>query len=123
MNIYFSNFSNVDLKNETSEGADYSYEEEERSHFLQRYDILTRSSPEEDTEVFNDLIMQSFDAFSPFARSKTDNPDTLTRYLHRISLHEDRTLSEEHEVDQEIKSNINSILDSNSDSGRSHEKR
>lgn len=26
MNIYFSNFANVDLKNETSEGADYSSE-------------------------------------------------------------------------------------------------
>lgn len=28
MNIYYSNFSNVDLKNETTEGADFSIEEQ-----------------------------------------------------------------------------------------------
>lgn len=27
MNIYYSNFSNVDLKNETSEGADFTVHE------------------------------------------------------------------------------------------------
>lgn len=38
MNIYFSNFSNVDLKNETSQGADYSESEREHTHFVHRYD-------------------------------------------------------------------------------------
>lgn len=28
MNIYFSNFTNVDLKNETTQGADYTMQEE-----------------------------------------------------------------------------------------------
>jgi hypothetical protein len=27
MNIYYSNFTNVDLKNETSEGADFTMQE------------------------------------------------------------------------------------------------
>ena len=48
MNIYFSNFSNVDLKNETSQGADYSDCRQEHAHFVHRYDELTRYSPEED---------------------------------------------------------------------------
>ncbi len=81
MNIYFSNFNNVDLKNETSQGADYSESDRENSFFIHRYDELTKSSPEEDTEVFNDLIMQSFDA-SPLARSKTDNPALLSALKH-----------------------------------------
>jgi hypothetical protein len=53
---------------------------------MSRYELLTKSSPEEDTEVFNDLIMQSFDAFSPYSRSKTDKPDTLARHIQKITL-------------------------------------
>lgn len=74
----------MDLKNETSQGADYSESERENYLFVHRYDELTRSSPEEDTEDFNDLIMQSFDP-SPLARSKTDNPLLLSSYTSKIN--------------------------------------
>ena len=60
MNLYYSAFSNVDLKTQTSEGAEYSFDEPTNADFMVRYDQLTKSSPEEDTEVFDDLIMQSF---------------------------------------------------------------
>ena len=43
MNIYFSNFSNVDLKNDTSEGADYTMEEEMRNEYIRRFDQISRS--------------------------------------------------------------------------------
>ena len=95
MNIYFSNFANVDLKNETSEGADYSSEKQLHNNFIQRYDLLTRSSPEEDAEGFNDLLMQSFHAFSPFSRSKTDNPINLARQIAEIDLMKDERIGEE----------------------------
>lgn len=43
MNIYFSNFSNVDLKNDTSEGADYTMQEEMRNEYIRRFDQISRS--------------------------------------------------------------------------------
>lgn len=44
MNIYFSNFTNVDLKHESSEGADYEMNEEKSNSFIQNFDTLTKSS-------------------------------------------------------------------------------
>jgi hypothetical protein len=61
--------------------------------------------------------MQSFDVFSPFARSKTDNTAYLGKCLQKINVKEDSL--EESEVDLEIKSNINLILDSNSSTSKS----
>jgi hypothetical protein len=119
MNIYFSNFTNVDLKNETSEGADYSSEKEVHENFMQKYDLLTKSSPESDADGFNDLIMQSFDVFSPFARSKTDNPIHLAREISLIDLSKEEHIGEESEFDFEIQSNIDSILNSKSNSSKS----
>lgn len=84
MNIYFSAFSNVDLKTDNSEGAEYFLDETNNADFVVRYDQLTKSSPEEDTEVFNDLIMQSFENYSPFSRSKTDTPTLLASCIKKI---------------------------------------
>jgi len=36
-------------------------------------------------EVFNDLIMQSFESYSPFSRSKTDTPTLLTSCIKKIN--------------------------------------
>ena len=44
MNIYFSNFNNVDLKHESTLGADYESIDENKSKFLENFDILTKSS-------------------------------------------------------------------------------
>lgn len=46
MNIYYSAFTNVDLKNQSSEGAEYPFDEPHNSEFVVRYDQLTKSSPE-----------------------------------------------------------------------------
>ena len=54
MNIHFSNFNNVDLKNETTQGADFSMQEEIRNDYVRRFDTLTRSYQEEQNESFND---------------------------------------------------------------------
>ena len=43
MSIYYSNFTNVDLKNETSEGADFSFQEEVKNEFVRGYDYLSSS--------------------------------------------------------------------------------
>lgn len=102
MNIYFSNFRNVDLKNETTEGIDYSEAEKETEYFLSRYDELTKASPEENSDDFNDLLMQSFD--SPLARSKTDS---LTTQSTLSNCQEPLT---ESELDRSIKDNINELL-------------
>jgi hypothetical protein len=50
-------------------------------NFVSEYDLLTKSSPDSDSEGFNDLLMQSFTAFSPFSRSKTDNPQQLAKEI------------------------------------------
>lgn len=60
---------------------------------MQRYDILTKSSPSDNTEDFNDLIMHSFDAFSPFSRSKTDNPINLISKIAKINAEEANSLN------------------------------
>jgi hypothetical protein len=44
MNIYFSNFNNVDLRHESSEGVDFEEIEEKNNHFIQNFDNLTKSS-------------------------------------------------------------------------------
>ena len=43
MNIYFSNFSNVDLKNATSEGADFREVEEIKNEYVRKFDQMSRS--------------------------------------------------------------------------------
>lgn len=54
MNIYYSNFSNVDLKNETTEGADFSIEEQMKNEYCQRFDHLASSYQGEGNDVLND---------------------------------------------------------------------
>lgn len=44
MNIYFSNFSNVDLRHETTEGADFALREEIKNYFTSTYDSLSRQT-------------------------------------------------------------------------------
>jgi hypothetical protein len=44
----------VDLKNETTQGADFSMQEEIRNDYVRRFDTLTRSYQEEQNESFND---------------------------------------------------------------------
>ncbi len=77
MNIYFSNFNNVDLKNETTQGADYTMQEEMKNEYMKRFDQISRSFQSEEHNFLDDeYIMES--AFSPFMpRSKTDNPKRL----------------------------------------------
>jgi hypothetical protein len=86
MNIYFSNFSNVDLKNETSEGADFTLVEEMRNEYLKKFDQMSRSYQSEENELFNeDYIMDS--AFSSFPqRSKTDNPRRLNEEIQIVNM-------------------------------------
>ena len=55
MNIYYSNFINVDLKHETSEGMDYDQEEKEKRSFVEKFDQLSKGS-----EGYNPF---SFDPF------------------------------------------------------------
>lgn len=81
MNIYFSNFNNVDLKHESSEGADFEEIEEKNNHFIQNFDSLTKSSQERNINFLDDdILMQTFLPFgsaNSFSRSKTDNPRTM----------------------------------------------
>jgi len=80
MNIYFSNFNNVDLKHVSSKGADYEMIEENKNIFVQNFDNLTKSSHERNVEFFDDdILMQAFLPFggNSFSRSKTDNPRRL----------------------------------------------
>jgi hypothetical protein len=82
MNIYYSNFTNVDLKHGTSEGTDFSFEEEAKNRFVQNYEILTESSQKSNMDLINDdFLLQTFDFFTPNSRSKTDNP-TILHSLH-----------------------------------------
>ena len=57
---------------------------------MSRYDQLTKSSPEEDTDVFNDLLMHSFD--SPLTRSKTDNPALLLAFQNKNLTAQERSV-------------------------------
>ena len=50
MNIYFSNFNNVDLKNETTQGADYTMQEE----YMKRFDQISRSFQSEERDFLDD---------------------------------------------------------------------
>lgn len=85
MNIYYSNFANVDLKNETSEGADFTLQEEMRNDYLRRFDTLTRSFQGEQNDVLNDDYLMGT-AFSPFVpRSKTDNPRRLQEEFNKVN--------------------------------------
>jgi hypothetical protein len=84
MNIYYSNFANVDLKNETSEGADFTMQEEMRNEYLMRFDTLTRSFQGEQNDLLNDDYMGA--AFTPFVpRSKTDNPRRLQEEFNKVN--------------------------------------
>jgi hypothetical protein len=73
MSIYFSGLEKLEMREEQSSPT--------RTNFVSEYDLLTKSSPDSDSEGFNDLLMHSFTAFSPFARSKTDNPQQLAREI------------------------------------------
>lgn len=77
MNIYFSNFANVDLKNATSEGADFTVVEEMKNEYVRKFDQMSRSYQSEEQEFFNDdyIVDNAFGQFVP--RSKTDNPRRL----------------------------------------------
>jgi hypothetical protein len=78
MNIYFSNFTNVDLRHETSEGTNFIAQEEIKNYFSSTYDILTKTSGNSNYDFINDeALMYTFDVFTPYSRSKTDNPKTL----------------------------------------------
>jgi hypothetical protein len=88
MNIYFSNFNNVDLKHESTEGADYEAIEERTSTFVQNFDNLTKSSQDVNINFLDDdILMQTFLPFgcnNSFARSKTDNPRSLQTEIIRM---------------------------------------
>lgn len=80
MNIYFSNFRNVDLRHESSHGADYEMIEEKKNNFVQTYDHLSKSSLDKNLNYLDDdILMQTFSPFDPssYSRSKTDDPRNL----------------------------------------------
>ena len=54
MNIYFSNFNNVDLKNETTQGADYTMQEEMKNEYMKRFDQISRSFQSEERDFLDD---------------------------------------------------------------------
>ena len=88
MNIYFSNFINVDLKHMSSEGAEYEGIKEKSNDFIQNFDNLTKSSQEKNINFLDDdIIMQTFLPFgsnNSFSRSKTDNPRTMEAEILRM---------------------------------------
>lgn len=85
MNIYYSNFANVDLKNETSQGADFTLQEEMRNEYLRRFDNLTQSFKESENDDLNDDFLLDA-AFNPFAsRSKTDDPKRLQEEMSKVN--------------------------------------
>jgi hypothetical protein len=109
MNIYYSNFTNVDLKNETSEGADFTTQEEMRNDYMRRFDTLARSFQGEQNEMLNDdyLIGSAFSTFVP--RSKTDNPRRLQEEFNKVNMqnagylyHPQMMINEEEELDNMI---------------------
>jgi hypothetical protein len=89
---------------------DYSECSSRTEEFVNRYDELTRSSPEDDSDIFNDLLMHSFD--SPLARAKTDNPALLASKIHKAN--NPSEANSESEIDRSIRSNINQLLESSS---------
>lgn len=122
MNIYFSNFSNVDLKNETTEGADFTIEEQMKDEYCRRFDHLARSFQGEQHDVLNDdYIMEA--AFSQFVpRSKTDNPRRIQEEINRVNQlypQQSMMINEEEEMDHVISHGINNLLETHSN--HSHE--
>lgn len=120
MNIYYSNFANVDLKNETSEGADFTLQEEIKNDYLRRFDTLTRSFQGEQNDVLNDDYLMGA-AFSPFVpRSKTDNPRRLQDEIARLNappqglLFPTAMINEEEEIEHMIHHGINNLLETQS---------
>ena len=112
---YFSNFSNVDLKNDTSEGADYTMEEEMRNEYIRRFDQISRSFQSEENDFLNDdFIMDA--AFSQFpSRSKTDNPRRLQEEIQKVNIqgfhhHTHPMINEEEELEHMIHHGINNLL-------------
>ena len=65
MNIYYSNFDNVDLKHNTSEGKNYSEEGSDELSFAEKFDELSRKGEQRDSQ-FGDHIFgfNEFDAFA-----------------------------------------------------------
>lgn len=120
MNIYYSNFANVDLKNETSEGADFTLQEEMRMDYMRRFDTLTRSFQGEQNDMLNDDYMGA--AFTPFVpRSKTDNPRRLQEEFNRVNAMQmlyppASMINEEEEIEHMIHHGINNLLDNHSSS-------
>jgi hypothetical protein len=118
MNIYYSNFANVDLKNETSEGADFTLQEEMRMDYMRRFDTLTRSFQGEQHDMLNDDYMGA--AFTPFVpRSKTDNPRRLQEEFNRVNAMQmlyppAAMINEEEEIEHMIHHGINHLLDNHS---------
>lgn len=121
MNIYYSNFSNVDLKNETSEGADFTMQEEMRNDYIRRFDNLSRSFQSEENDVLNDgyLMETAFSSFLP--RSKTDNPRRLQEEMSKVNnMHSvgygypNVMINESEEIDSMISHGINNILETQS---------
>lgn len=126
MNIYFSNFSNVDLKNETSEGADFTMQEEMRNEYVRRFDNLSRSFQSEENDVLNDgyLMETAFSSFLP--RSKTDNPRRLQEEVARANQlrpfgYPSAMINESEEIESMISHGINNLLETQSThSGKPH---
>jgi hypothetical protein len=101
MNIYFSNFNNVDLKHESTEGADYEVIQEKQNTFIRGFDNLTKSSQEKNIDFLDDdMLMQTFLPFgnnnnNSFSRSKTDNPKTLEAEILRMQSSQKMNMIEE----------------------------
>lgn len=82
MSIYFSNFSNVDIKHEEVENSGF-YNMEMKP--IEEYEDFTKSTNREKDGFIDtfeeDPLMKVFGGFdsyfTPFHRSKTDNPRTL----------------------------------------------
>ena len=123
MNIYYSNFANVDLKNDTSEGADFSVHEEMKNEFVRGFDNLSRSyEGGEGADFLNDNLMMDA-AFSQFpVRSKTDNPRRLQEQISAVNVsqtvehnhlygHSQSMIHEEEELDHMIHHGINNLLE------------
>lgn len=86
MSIYYSNFGNVDLRHQTSEGFSYHNEDEQKNITITP-ETQTKISKDFSSSLENDPLFLAFGvALEPFGRSKTDNPKNLKATIKNMEM-------------------------------------